>query len=163
MTNEDRFSRTVRAHAEAFADFDFTTVMSYFSPEALAGMAAAFGGPGGPPRPGRMPRPMPIKSFEVLESAAGGDEGSSSVRYVGPKGAGSFVLKQKWRLINDSWRIVLVERPEDLVQPATFLYRIVSRLKAIFTPIPMPPMAGGPGGFNRRPMPGRGRGGPPRM
>jgi hypothetical protein len=80
----------------------------------------------------------PARSFELLGADVEGDEGESSVRYIGPSGAGSYVLKQKWRRVDEAWRVTAMERPADMVEDASGWYKAVSLLKKIYTFGPAP-------------------------
>ena len=112
---DDRFTSVVSAQAEARVDGDNLTFGGYLLPNAVnrGGGGAA-------------------KSFEVLETSSDGSEGSSLVRYVGPSGAGSYVLKQQWRRVDDAWRVVSIERPADMVEGPAGWYKAVGFLKKIY-------------------------------
>jgi hypothetical protein len=118
----------VEAQARARVEGDNLTFMGY----ALPDTRSAGGGP--------------ARAFELIEAKADGDEGTSLVRYIGPKGSGSYALKQRWRRIDESWRVVSFERPPELIEGPTGWYKAVGMLKKIYNFGPNP----GEGGRRRR-------------
>jgi hypothetical protein len=73
-----------------------------------------------------------LQSFEVVDASSNGEEGDSTVRYIGPSGAGSYVIKQHWRLVDGGWRVASQERPADQVVPPTTLFRAKSVVSNFF-------------------------------
>jgi hypothetical protein len=125
MTQEERFASVVRAQAEARVDGDNLTFGGYLLPEAVN---RAGGGP--------------AREFEVLEAKSDGGEGTSLVRYIGPSGAGSYVLKQQWRRVDDAWRVASIERPADMVEGASGWYKAIGFLRKIYQFGPNPAGSG---------------------
>jgi hypothetical protein len=123
MTN-DRFAHVVEAQAAARVEGDSLTFGGYALPNTRI--------PGGA-----------AKSFEVLETKSEGEEGTSLVRYNGAKGAGSYVLKQHWRRIDESWRVVSFERPADMIESPNGLHKALGVLKRIYSFGPNPGSRGG--------------------
>ena len=117
---DDRFTHVVEAQAAARVDGDNLTFSGYALPEA------------------RVPGGGPANSFEVIEAESDGDEGKSTVRYLGSKGAGSYVLKQEWRRIDESWRVVSFERPADMIEGPSGLNKAFGMLKKIYNFGPNP-------------------------
>ena len=110
---DERFLAVVKGQAEARVEMDMQTFIGFFLPEAMETI-------GGQVRGGRGPM-IRAERFDVLEAESEGDTGHSVVKY---SGAGSFVLKQDWRRVNEAWRVVGFERPPELVVGPTLLQRI---------------------------------------
>jgi hypothetical protein len=121
---DDRFTHVVEAQASARVDGDSLTFAGYALPNTRV--------PGGP-----------AQSFEVLEAKSYGDEGTSLVRYVGGKGAGSYVLRQKWQRIDESWRVISFERPAEMVESPSGLHKAFGFFKKIYSFGPNPGSRGG--------------------
>lgn len=117
---DERFTHVVEAQAAARAEGDNLTFTGYALPNT------------------RLPGGGPARSFELLDAKADGDEGTSQVRYTGPKGSGSYVLKQQWRRIDESWRVVSFERPSNLIEGPTGWYKAVGMLKKLYNLGPNP-------------------------
>jgi hypothetical protein len=138
MTDQ-RFLAAVRGQAEARAELDLQTFMGYFVPEAIEAMRGAMSGGG------RRQTPVPVRSFEVLEAEADGESGRSAARRVGPPGGGSYVLKQQWRRVNESWRVAGIEKPAELVVAAGLLFRAKTFVTSLFRGPPRSGMRPGMG------------------
>ena len=110
---DERFLAVVKGQAEARVEMDMQTFIGFFLPEAMEQIGGQVRGRGQPI--------IAAKQFEVLEAESEGDTGHSVVKY---SGAGSFVLKQGWRRVNEAWRVVDFERPPELVVGPTLLQRI---------------------------------------
>ena len=110
---DERFLAVVKGQAEARVEMDMQTFIGFFLPEAMEQIGGQVRGRGQPI--------IAAKQFEVLEAESEGDTGHSVVKYTG---AGSFVLKQEWRRVNEAWRVVGFERPPELVVGPTLLQRI---------------------------------------
>jgi hypothetical protein len=120
MMEDDRFTKVVRGQADARVDGDNLTFMGYVLPNTRV----AGGGP--------------ARSYELIEAKVDGDEGMSAVRYIGPSGAGSYVLKQKWRRVDEAWRVVSMERPADMVESPSAWYQVIGVFKKIYNFGPKP-------------------------
>jgi hypothetical protein len=146
MTDE-KFLVMVRGQAESRVEFDMQTFMSYFAPEGLEDLRKQMeAGGGAPVRGGRAALALMPREFEIVEAETDGDTGRSMVRF---KGAGSYVLKQEWRQIDGSWRVVKFERPPELVKKPTFFNRLNAFLQQ-FAPVSMSRPPGGFGGAGGR-------------
>jgi hypothetical protein len=122
---DERFTRVVRAQASARVDGDSLTFAGYLLP----GARVSGGGP--------------ARDFELLKAEVDGEEGSSVVKYIGPKGAGSYVIEQSWRRVDEAWRVVSMSRPEMAEAPSAW-YKAMGLVKKIYTFGP------NPGGRRRR-------------
>lgn len=143
MTDE-KFLLMVRGQAESRVEFDMQTFVSYFAPEGLEDLRKQMATAGAPQmRGGRMALALMPREFEILEAETDGDTGRSTVQF---KGGGSYVLKQEWRKIDGSWRIVKFERPPELVKGPTVLQRANAFLQQ-FAPVKATRPPGGFGGM----------------
>lgn len=146
---DERFLMMVRGQAEARVDLDMQTFLSYFAPEGLEDLRREMADSQPQLRGGRMALALMPRQFEILEAETDGDTGRSVVQF---KGAGSYVLKQEWRKIEGSWRVVKFERPKELVKKPSVLQRANAFLQQ-FAPVRATRPPGGFGGMGGRMLP----------
>jgi hypothetical protein len=92
---------TVGRQADARVRGDDAAFASYMTPQALLQLSG--NGLGGP----MLPR---ARMYNILDITDQGSSAESSVRYVG---AGSYVIRTRWRLIDGVWKGVEAEVPQD--------------------------------------------------
>lgn len=94
---------TVEAQALARVRQDAATFASYMTPQAVV----TLGGNGlGAPRVGRARR------YEIVDVTEDADRGTSEVRF---HGAGSYVIRARWRLTGGAWRAVEATIPHESI------------------------------------------------
>ena len=93
----DELLAAVREQAEARVRFDVQGYAKYFTPEAMESLRASF--PGIPPR---------VSGYEIVSQRQEGGDQVIEVSYSARED--SFVVRSRWRRLEEGWRVVHAER-----------------------------------------------------